>query len=481
MRTFLFLLAACAPKVAPEAPVAPAPEPVYVPKPPETLAPRPFSPPAVAWGKVGGAQLAVVENHEVPFVTVEFQFPVRSTANPLDRAGLAEATMDMLNEGAGTRSALEISAELLRLGASLSTGSGVDGSSASVTCLRDRLEATLDVLADVLIRPTFPADEWERRRALWIDGIEEGRNDPSVIAGRVMNKRLWGDRYYGKEATPTTLKRIKVKEMAAWHKANLTLNGALVLVGGDVTLAEVEPLLATRFAGMNRPAPAVEPAPLPPAPPEKATVYLVDKPGSAQSVVRASVYLGKPTDPDFPSLVVANMAMGGQFASRINMNLREQKGYTYGARTSVSYDLAGVSWSFSSGIHTEKTGPALEALFAELRAVETDRPLTDKEVAQGVGSLVGGWPLRFESPDYLLGQLDVIRTYGLPDTWVSGYLARTGSVTAAGAQAAWTSRVHADRLTFVVVGDAAVVRPDLERQGLTIVPVDVDGNAIGVK
>lgn len=282
------------------------------------------------------------------------------------------------------------------------------------------------------------------------------------------------------EATPTTLKRIKVKEMAAWHKANVTLNGALVLVGGDVTLAEVEPLLAKRFAGLNRPAPPVEPAPHPPAPPNSATVYLVDKPGSAQSVVRASVYLGQPTDPDFPSLVVANMAMGGQFASRINMNLREQKGFTYGARTSVSYDLAGVSWSFSSGIHTEKTGPALEALFAELRAVETDRP---HRQGGGPGRGFAGGRLAAALREPRLPARSARRDAHLrpPDTWVSGYLARTGSVTAAGAQAAWTSRVHADRLTFVVVGDAAVVRPDLERQGLTVVPVDVDGNAIGVK
>ncbi len=479
MNAVLFLLLSCAPKVAPEPPPVAPPTPVYMPQTPETLAPRPFTPPAVAWGKVGPAPLAVVENHEVPFVTVEIQFAARSTANPLAKAGLAEATMDMLNEGAGKRTALELSAELRRLGASLSTGSGVDGSSASVTCLRDRLEATLDVLADVLIRPTFPAEEWERRRALWIDAIEEGRNDPSVIAGRVLNTRLWGDAYYGMRATPESLKRFGVKEMSAWHKANVTLDGALVLVGGDITLAEVEPLLVSRFAGLKRPAPAREALPVAPRAPEKTTVFLVDKPGAAQSVVRASAYVGKPTDPDYTSLVVANIAMGGQFASRINLNLREQKGFTYGARTSVSYDLAGVNWSFSSGIHTEKTGPALEALFAELAQVEGDRPLTEKEVAEGVGSLVGGWPLRFESPNYLLGQLDVIRTYGLPEDWVSGYLPRVRAVTPASAQAAWASRVDADRLTFVVVGDAAVVRPDLEKLGIVVVPVDVDGTALG--
>ena len=140
-----------------------------------------------------------------------------------------------------------------------------------------------------------------------------------------------------------------------------------------------------------------------------------------------------------------------------------------------------MNWSFSSGIHTEKTGPALEALFAELRAVGTERPLSETETAQGMGALVGGWPLRFESPDYLLGQLDIMRTYGLPEDWVSGYLDRTRAVTAASAQSAWTARVDPDKLTFVVVGDAARVRPDIEALGLTVVAVDLDGNVIGGK
>jgi zinc protease len=480
MRTaVLLLLAACAPKPPLPPPVVEAPPPVYVPVPPETLAPRAFSPPTVAWGAVGPARLAVVENHEVPFVTVEIAFPAGAAAVPADKTGLAGATMDMLNEGAGKRDALEISAELRRLGASLGTGAGFDGSSVTVTCLRSKLEPTLDVLADVLLRPTFPADEWDRRRALWVDDLEARRSDPSRIADDVSSRLLWGDAYRGRLATKASLARIGTQDMRAWHKANVTLSGALVLVGGDITLAEVQPLLAARLAGLKGPAPKLPPRPTPPAPPERTTVFLVDKPGAAQSVVRANIYVGQPTDADYPALVVANMAIGGQFASRINLNLREQKGYTYGARTGVGYDLAGLSWSFSSGIHTEKTGPALEALFGELREVRAGRPLTEAEAAQGVGALAGGWPLRFETPAYLLGQLDTMRTYGLPEDWVSGYLDRTRAVTAATAQAAWTRRIDPDRLSFVVVGDAARVRPDIEALGLLVVPVDVDGTKIG--
>lgn len=482
MRSILLsLLVACAPKPAPVV-APPPPEPEYVPATPAPLAVRVFVPPTVAWGQIGAdTKVAVVENHEVPLVSLSIEFPVRATASPKDKAGLAEATMDMLNEGAGTRSSAAISAELRRLGASLGSSAGFDGASVSISCLRDTLEPTLDLLTEVLTKPTFPAKEWDLRRSLWLDDIKESRNTPNRIAERVLTHVLWGNRYRGMEATEASLAKITIKDMKAWHKANLSLTGALVLVGGDVTLADVVPMLESRLGTWVVKAGKIEPQPAAPVAPAKTTVYLVDKPGSAQSVVRASAYMGAPTDPDYAAFSIGNMAMGGQFASRINMNLRESKGYTYGARTSVSYDLAGVSWGFSSGIHTEKTALALTELFKELREVEADRPLTEKEVADARGALLGGWPLRFESPDYLLGQVDVMRTYGLPDTWVSGYLGRFGAVTAADAQKAWSARIDPDRLLFVVVGDAALVRPEIEKLGLVVVPVDVDGNEIGVK
>jgi len=387
----------------------------------------------------------------------------------------------MLNEGAGKRDALQISAELQRLGAGLGTGAGYDGASVSISCLRDKLEPTLDVLADVLLRPTFPAEEWERRRSLWIDDLQDARNSPGRIASRVTDRVLWGQSYRGVEATEASLRAITVKEMKAWHAANLGPGGATIQVGGDVTLAEVLPMLDARFGAWKGKTARLGAPPTAPVPPAQNTVWLVDKPGVAQSVVRAAAYVGRPTDPDFAAFTIANNAMGGQFASRINLDLREQKGYTYGARTSVSYDLAGTSWSFSANIHTEKTAPALEALLQQLRDVEGGRPLTAAEVEDARGASVFGWPARFESPDYLLGQLDAIRTYGLPEDWVATYLTRMRAPSAADAQKAWADRIDPDRLAFIVGGDAARIRPEVETLGFVVIPVDVDGNVIGGK
>ncbi len=481
--SILLLLLACAPKpvAPPAAPSAPAPV-EYVPAAATPLAPRPFTLPAVAWGSIGAStKVAVVENHEVPFISVSIQFPVHSTSVPKGKAGLAEATMDMLNEGAGKRDAEAISAELRRLGATLGSGAGYDGASVSISCLKDTLGPTLDLLADVLLRPTFPAKEWDLRRSLWIDDLTESRTSPTRIADRVMAHRLWGNTYRGIEADEGSLKGITVNDMVAWHKAHLSLAGALVLVGGDTTLDEIVPALQSRLGKWDHPVAKPEEGPTAPARPDVTTVYLYDKPGAAQSVVRAAMYLGKPTDPDFAPFMLGNMAMGGQFASRINLNLREDKGYTYGARSGVSYDRAGVSWTFDSGIHTEKTADALKELFGELKQVRDGRPFTDKEVNDARGALLGGWPLRFERPDYLLGQLDAMRTYSLPDDWVTGYLDRLSRTSVADVQKAWEARVDAGRLTFVVVGDAGSIRSGIEQLGLRVVLVDVAGNEVGGK
>lgn len=467
---------ACAPKQAAVAePIAPPP---YVPAEPTPLPVRPFVVPQVQEGKLSnGARVVVVEDHEVPLVSVSISFKAGSAGDPVGKEGLASATMDMLNEGAGKRDALQISADLRRLGAGMGSGAGTDGSSVSCSSLSNKVEPTLDILADILLRPTFPAADWDRLRGLWLDDLIQARTNPGRIASLVMNRVLFGSTYAGRVPTEKSLAAITVKDMKAWHKTQLAPSQAIVLVGGDTTLAEIVPMLEARLSGWKTPPATLPPAPVAPAP-TTTTVHLVDKPGSAQSVVRAAAYVASPVDADWMSLSAANMAVGGQFSSRINLNLRESKGYTYGARTGVGYDLAGGSWTFSSGIHTEKTGPALVELFSELRAVESGRPLVDQEVADGRGALAGGFPGRFERPDYLLSQIDAMWTYNLPDTWVSGFMDRVASVSTESAQRAFASRVSADKLTLVVVGDAAKIRPDLEKLGLPVVLHDVDGNVI---
>lgn len=478
MRYLLLLsLIACAPKPVTVVETVAAPPP-YVPAEPTPLPARPFVVPAIGRATLSnGVQVSLVENHEVPLVSISLSFRAGAMTDPAGKEGLAQSTMDMLNEGFGKLDALQISAELLKLGASLNGSAGDDGAGLSCSSLRSKVEPTLDLWTDALLRPTFPAKDWDRVRGLWVDDIKQGRTSPGRIATVVMNRVLFGSAYAGRTATEKSLASITVKDQKAWHKTYLAPSQALILVGGDITLDELVPMLESRLKGWKTPGAMLPAAPKPPAL-SATTVHLVDKAAAEQSIVRAAAYVATPRDPDWMSFAAANVSVGGQFASRLNLNLREKQGFTYGARTGVSYDLAGGSWTFNSGIHTEKTAPALVELFKELREVRAERPLSDKEVQDGRGALAGGFPGRFETPDYQLGQVDAIWTYNLPEDWVGTYMDRIGSVTTASAQTAFASRVDPDKLVLVVVGDAAKVRPEIEKLGLPVVLHDVDGNVI---
>ena len=209
-------------------------------------------------------------------------------------------------------------------------------------------------------------------------------------------------------------------------------------------------------------------------------IHFVDRPGAAQSVIRVGGYLLPPTDPDWFGFLLANQAVGGQFTARLNMNLREAKGWTYGARSGISYDLAGGRFAASAGIVTAHTAEALQETLAELAGPGGARPLTDAEIADARSSIVLGWPLRFESPDYLLGQQEAVWRYGLPADWVTAYVPKLEAVTPASAAKAWNSRVDPSKLVIVVVGDGAVVRESLAKIR-PIVEHDADGRVIAGK
>jgi predicted Zn-dependent peptidase len=220
--------------------------------------------------------------------------------------------------------------------------------------------------------------------------------------------------------------------------------------------------------------PTARPSPNPLA--AQPAIHFVDRPGAAQSVVRVGGYVAKPTDPDWIALTVANMGVGGQFTSRLNLNLREEKGWTYGARCSVSYDLAGGRLVASAGIQTPHTVPAVKEFWKELADPRGVRPLEEGEVAYGRDALAYGRPLRYESADFLLGQEEAIWRYGLPADWTTGFVGRVRGVTTESARAAWVDNIDPAKFVTVVVGDAAVVLEGLKGLGLPVIERDADGN-----
>lgn len=474
------LAAKPAPAPAPPAEAVPPPGPpphrVGLPSP---GAERPFTLPAVHEAKLGnGIPVAIVENHEVPLAFVRVTFRAGGWVDPAGKDGLATVAVDMLDTGAGDLDAEGLAQAFKRMGSNLETGAGPDGVHLAVSSLTRNLGPTLDLLRTVWVEPTFPADEWTLLRGQYEDAVQYRRTDPNSIAWRVLTVVTHGPSYLGRAIDEATLAKIKRKDLKKWARTWLVPGHARIFAGGAVTPAQLLPELESRFGTLGGVTPELPAAPDAPAPPPAATLTLVDKPGASQSVILAARYVGEPTDPDFPALLLANQLVGGMFTSRLNLNLREEKGYTYGARTSVSYNLAGTWWTASAPVKAATTLDAMKELMAELGSPAAGEPVTAAELEAARGALVYGYPLRFESPGYLLGQLENVWRYGLPGDWIDGYMARMRGVTVADAQSAWVKRVDPKAVRYVVVGDAASLREPLRGLGLAFEERDVDGRPL---
>jgi zinc protease len=444
---------------------------------PEPLPSRPFQMPDAEEGRLSnGLVVRVVANHEVPLFEISLALPVGAWADPVGKEGLAGATFDLIDEGYGGRDAATIAGQLKRLGGSVGAGASADASSIRASGPVRNLGPILDLWSDAVQRSDLPAAEWslvqERRRADQRLAAER----VTVIADRVAGRLTWGERYDGRHATEATVAGLTLNDVAAFHRSYVVPDGALLLVGGDVTLSQILPLLESRLGGWKPTGTAPsfpEPTPRPPAP---AALYVVDKPGSAQSVIQAILPVGRPGDPDWYEFLMGHTVVGGAFTARLNMNLREDKGYTYGARCGVDEGLGTAIWSCSASVATNVTGPALIELRKEIEQAVTTRPVTADELAFFQSYRLNSFQNGYERPSELLGKLVEIWRYGLPQDWLERYMPGVGAVTVESANKALLAHVRPDQIAYLVVGDQAVIGPSLVDLGLPIVPLDRDGN-----
>ena len=425
-----------------------------------------------------GVEVVLVEDHELPTVSLRVVFDVGRFADPEGMEGLATATMDMLNEGAGDYDGLALSDALRALASSVGSSGGWDSSTVSAGSLTRNLEPTLDIMADVLLRPTFPASEWERIHKQYLQDLASGRANPNSVAGRVSRRVMFGETYRGRHTNEDAWGAVTVDAMQGWYEDHIVPGNAMIFASGDVTMDALTALLEARLGDWT--AEGEDPAPtITIRQPEATTIYLHDRPGSAQSVISAGRFGGGPTDADYTELLVGNMAFGGMFAARLNLNLREDKGYTYGARSGLSSaTLAPIVWSAGASVRTDVTAESLTEILKELDESIGDRPLSEEEVAYMKSSMLNSYPSRFETAGYQLSGAENIWRLGLPEDWQESYIPRVEAVTAEGANTAFAKTAAGHPLAVVIVGDAAVVREPLAALGLPIVDVDVDGNPI---
>ncbi len=411
-------------------------------------------PPAQVARLPNGLEIAVVEMHEVPIVDVTLVVRAGTVRDPRDLPGLATFTAGMLDEGAGTRAALQITEEAAFLGAQLSSGATYEYASVGLHVPKRQLAAALDLMADVALRPTFADSEITRQRELRRTAILQLRDQPTAQAPIAFNAIVFGgDHPYGwptggTEASTAALSRERV---AAFYRTYYRPSNARLLFVGDLTLDEARRLATERFGGWERGDVPPPPAAQAPAPAPR-TFYLVDKPGAAQSVIRIGHLGVTRSSPDYYALQVMNTILGGSFTSRLNMNLRETKGYTYGAGSGFAYRRLPGPFSAQASVVTAKTDSSLIEFFKELRRIR-DSLVPDEELQKARQYLVLGLPGDFETTAGTAGQFMDLLVNELPLDWYGTIVERITAVTAADVQRVARQYINPDRFAVVVVGD----------------------------
>ena len=419
------------------------------------------------------------DNPALPLVAAELVVRSGSDANPLARPGLASFTAQMLEEGTQTRSAPQIADQVAQLGAFLTTASSADASTASVLSLKTNFGDALDVLADVVQHPTFPAEEIERTRSSRLGEVRQERENAPAVAVRAELAALYGAAHpYGtvELGTESAIKAITKTDLTNfWQQHYVPANAALI-VSGDIRHDQLKTLAENKFGNWKGDAP--KPVVFGPIETTAARLVLIDKPGAPQTALRVATIGAARSTPDFEALQVMNAALGGLFTSRINNNLREEKGYTYGTKSAFQFHRAPGPFAIAGSIRTDVTGPAIAEIFKEVRKMIA-QPMGASELANARNSQILSLPGRFENNQGISASLANIFTYDLGLDYFSGLPKRFGAVTAVQAQAAAARYLQPERLLVIAVGDKAAITSQLDK--LKLVPVeyrDADGTVL---
>ncbi|MHB1073079.1 MAG: M16 family metallopeptidase [Gemmatimonadaceae bacterium] len=456
---------AATPEVAPTVAPIPAPGPDLTKPPALGPAPTLALPPVVSRTLANGLRLLVVEQHELPVADFVLQVGTGYEADPPSHAGLAGFTANMLDEGTTTRTSLQIADQSAYLGIDIGAGAGWDASRISLHTPTAQLDSALALFADVALRPAFPERELERIRKERLTALVQFKDEPTQIANVVYAATVFGAGHpYGHPVAGTerSVKRITRDDIQRFHRTYYRPNNATLIVVGDVRPDDVERRANALFGGW-------EPADVPKitldAPPAAAatTVYLVDKPGAAQSSFRLGGIGAARTTDDYFALLVMNTILGGSFTSRLNQNLRETKGYTYGAGSRFDFRRTAGPFTASAEVVAAKTDSALVEFLKELRAIRDTVPAAELEKAKRYVQL--RLPAIFETTQGIAAQLALVALYGLPLDYYNSYVQRIEAVTQADVQRVAQRYVDPAKLAIVIVGDRKAIEPGLRAVG----------------
>ena len=413
-----------------------------------------------------GLSVMLVEYHQLPVLQLNLVLSMGTTADPTGKAGTAHLTMRMIDEGTKKRTALQIADELDFIGAHVSASTNYDGSFVGLQTLKEHLSAALDIYSDVVLNSTFPEKEFDRIKKETLTSLIQQKDQPVIIANKVFASKLYGDQHpYGRpsDGSETTVSKITVDDLKSFYDAAFRPNNATLIVVGDVTLGELVPQLERTFGSWE-----AKPFPEPPYPPPKAesggAIYLVDKPQAAQSQIRIGhLGLARSTADYFP-VVVMNTVLGGGFNSRLNWNLREQKGYTYGTGSQFQFRKGAGPFSTIGGFRTNVTDSSVIETLKEIKRLrEEEVPENDLRFAKDF--LTRSVPRTFETPGQIAAQLANAVLYKLPDNYFDTYIQNVEKVTVEDVKRVAENYLNPDQMLIVIVGDVTTIRSGLEKIG----------------
>jgi len=425
-----------------------------------------------------GLHLMVLEDHRLPRITFQVIMPgAGGYYDPENQIGLASYTAQMMSEGTTTKTSQQLSQALETIAAGLTVGTGVSSTSASMSgsALTEHFDRLFDMAADVLLNPSFPAEEWDRLKTRAKAGLQQQRAQPSFLAAEMFNRVVYGQHPASRiSATPQSIDAISRDSLVEFHRTHYVPDHAAIAFAGDISLADARRRIEATLAGWKKaetPKPATSEPPAPPAP----KVYLISRPNSVQTTLLLGMQSMTRIDPDFEELTVANRVLGGVMG-RLFRHLREEKGYTYGIGSGLDTGLYRGDWSASTSVRTDVTEGALTDLLAEIAEMR-EKPVPDDELLDAKRAIVAGFALSLESPQRVLGYYTESWTYGLPANYWDTYPARISAVTAAEAQAAAKKYWDPAKLQIVAVGDATKITDILAKKG-TLEVYDVDGRKV---
>ena len=431
-----------------------------------------------------GFKVVLAQRSAVPVVNIALQFDAGYAADSFGTLGAASFTMSMLDEGTSTRDALQIAAEAESLGAYIFTDSDLDTSTASLSALKTQLEPSLDLFSEVVKEPAFPEDELARLRKRWIAGIGQEKNEPVQLALRTLPLLMYGDDHaYGipftGSGTEASINALTRDELVSWHQTWIRPSNGTLFVVGDTTMEEMLPLLNQYFGAWKENRMAVPEKNIAEVAMKEGSVYLIDKPGAPQSLILAGHVAPSTGADNNIDILTMNDVIGGSFTARVNMNLREDKGWAYGAYTFMQDARGQRPWLAYAPVQTDKTADSIKELTREMDEFLSSAPARQGELDKSVRNNVNSLPGQFETAGAVLNALLSNDRFGRPDNYISSLKRRYEAVDLSGVHAAAQQVIHPENLIWLIVGDLEKIEQqirDLELGDVQI--IDEDGKPI---